>query len=643
MGKKIFYQLISVTIFTLYLTNIVSFLPNSVIALEAIQKQVIDGGSTRFDVDNCAGNKDSGSGVDNNLYMLGDSLTVAMKDQGNLEDALDANGFTMGKIQATSGYTVSDSLPKVDEDSDVLADVKVVVVALGTNPENDFGSKIPTLIDKLKEKAPDAKIYWMNIHVKDGVDTDPSFLGNSQINALIDHKASDLDYTVLNWESEVTSHPDKYPYLEDGVHHTAEANIARAQWLSDQLKGSSDTTTADSSSEPGGCQCSPGGGTGTLIGADNEEKIWNYLSSGKGINAIQTAGIMGNMFAESGYDPTSIEPSPGTGRGLVQWSFGRRPPMEAAASAAGVNLTLNDDANLIFQLDYMINESKGRTSRSFPEVNEWEGLTRTTNVDSQDHKVGSTLYWEWNFERSSGAHNEKRVTAALGVLAKFGGGAGGDTSTTSSGGCSETSEVCEGETSLPIPESTQITFFNSHNHHQSVSYPEGSAKHRPILSSSNAFGSDSISGSSSNKGEAADVGAAAGTTVFAPLTGKVLYSGHIHRGESDQMIIIESEDKKCVSAEAHIQASVEEGDSVTAGQEVGVLSSISTPHVHFELWVDGKPVNIGLDSDPCGLDDKDCDNFSDEAEQIWDKQKEALTGAAPGPVANTESEASSAD
>ncbi len=66
MGKKIFYQLISVTIFTLYLTNIVSFLPNSVIALEAIQKQVIDGGSTRFDVDNCAGNKDSGSGVDNN-------------------------------------------------------------------------------------------------------------------------------------------------------------------------------------------------------------------------------------------------------------------------------------------------------------------------------------------------------------------------------------------------------------------------------------------------------------------------------------------------------------------------------------------------------------------------------------------------
>jgi murein DD-endopeptidase MepM/ murein hydrolase activator NlpD/lysophospholipase L1-like esterase len=642
--KHINLKLISVLVFSIYLMSVVFVLPKTVLALSKVQKQVIDGNSLRFDVDNCEASKDDGS--DNSskkIYVLGDSLTVGMKDQGNLENALTNSGFSDIKIQATNGYNIADSLPKVDEDSDFLTDTNIVVVALGTNPEADFGSKIPTLINKLKEKAPDAQIYWMNVHVKSGAYIDPSFLGNSEINALIDRKAGDLGYEVINWEGEVTGQPDKYPYLGDGVHHSEEGNIARAQWLADQLGGSTDAAK-NSDEEAKGCQCSGAGGTGTLIGTDNEEKIWNYLSSGKGINAIQTAGIMGNMFAESGYDPTSIEPPPGTGRGLVQWSFGRRPPMEAAASAAGVDLTINDDANLLFQLDYMINESKGRTSRSFPEVNEWDGLARTTNIDSSDHTVGSTLYWEWNFERSSGAHNSKRVEAALAVFAKFGSGAGGGVATTSSsGGCSTTSEVCEGATSLPIPESTVITFFNAHNHHRSISYPGGSARHRPILSSSNGFGAESVSGSSAEKGEAADVGAASGTTVLAPLTGKVIYSGHIHRGESDQMIIIESEDKKCVAALAHVQSTVSEGDSVTAADQIGELSNISNSHVHFELWVDSKPVNIGEDDEPCGLGEDPCDNFSDEAEKIWNKQKEALTGAAAGPVNAPESEGSSAD
>lgn len=43
-----------------------------------------------------------------------------------------------------------------------------------------------------------------------------------------------------------------------------------------------------------------------LIGSSNEEKIWNYLYSKLG-NAYGTAGIMGNIFAESALNPKNLQ------------------------------------------------------------------------------------------------------------------------------------------------------------------------------------------------------------------------------------------------------------------------------------------------------------------------------------------------
>ena len=45
-----------------------------------------------------------------------------------------------------------------------------------------------------------------------------------------------------------------------------------------------------------------------LKGNTNEEKIWNYLT-GKGINAYGTAGLMGNLYAESGLMPNNLQNS----------------------------------------------------------------------------------------------------------------------------------------------------------------------------------------------------------------------------------------------------------------------------------------------------------------------------------------------
>ena len=43
-----------------------------------------------------------------------------------------------------------------------------------------------------------------------------------------------------------------------------------------------------------------------LTGKTNEEKIWNYLKAA-GLTAHGVAGLMGNLYAESGLIPTNLQ------------------------------------------------------------------------------------------------------------------------------------------------------------------------------------------------------------------------------------------------------------------------------------------------------------------------------------------------
>ena len=51
-----------------------------------------------------------------------------------------------------------------------------------------------------------------------------------------------------------------------------------------------------------------------LIGSSNEEKIWNFLKL-KGLNDYGIAGLMGNIYAESGLNPKNLE-------GIYEKKFG---------------------------------------------------------------------------------------------------------------------------------------------------------------------------------------------------------------------------------------------------------------------------------------------------------------------------------
>ena len=46
----------------------------------------------------------------------------------------------------------------------------------------------------------------------------------------------------------------------------------------------------------------------SLKGTTNEEKIWNYLI-GKGLSVYGAAGLMGNLYAESGLRPNNLQNS----------------------------------------------------------------------------------------------------------------------------------------------------------------------------------------------------------------------------------------------------------------------------------------------------------------------------------------------
>jgi hypothetical protein len=119
------------------------------------------------------------------------------------------------------------------------------------------------------------------------------------------------------------------------------------------------------------CGVPTAGGLASLAGNSDAERIWNFLVA-KGLTNDQTAGVMGNIQAESGFRPGAIEGGSGIGFGIVQWSFGRRTALEAAAAKKGVPAS-----DLAFQLEYLYQELTAReTNRPeyerFP--NEWDML-----------------------------------------------------------------------------------------------------------------------------------------------------------------------------------------------------------------------------------------------------------------------------
>jgi hypothetical protein len=99
-------------------------------------------------------------------------------------------------------------------------------------------------------------------------------------------------------------------------------------------------------------------GSSTLVGSDNEERVWNYFK-GKSLSDKQVAGIMGNIQQESSFNPEIMQKGGNSknptdadplGWGLIQWTPGSK--VIAMAQQAGVNgpiYELGTQLDLIWQ------------------------------------------------------------------------------------------------------------------------------------------------------------------------------------------------------------------------------------------------------------------------------------------------------
>jgi N-acetylmuramoyl-L-alanine amidase len=182
--------------------------------------------------------------------------------------------------------------------------------------------------------------------------------------------------------------------------------------------------------DPEACKVNAGGDV--ELRGTSAEMIWSYLVS-KGLTPEQAAGIMGNIRQESGYVPTRhqsdtndiFNSQSGRAWGLIQWDGGRR----FTAPDGGIlgalreqksNLVKYADISfdtvrnpqaqipeqdfaelMLFQLDYMYQESNGRTAKaSYGGGNEWEGLKRQKTIEE------ALVYWHDNAERSADTPQE---------------------------------------------------------------------------------------------------------------------------------------------------------------------------------------------------------------------------------------------
>jgi lysophospholipase L1-like esterase len=162
--------------------------------------------------------------TNNNIYWVGDSLTVGM-ETGGLQADLQAKGYNVNKIEATTGDSVAAALPKVQADTTALSNAGTVVVELGTNDcslsgvpscesTTEFEGQIQSMISAIRSVDANATIYWVNMYTTKGTEY-------TSINQAITADSSSLAYKVIDWATEATTNPSKYSFDTTlGVHQT---------------------------------------------------------------------------------------------------------------------------------------------------------------------------------------------------------------------------------------------------------------------------------------------------------------------------------------------------------------------------------------------------------------------------------------
>lgn len=195
--------------------------------------------------------------------------------------------------------------------------------------------------------------------------------------------------------------------------------------------------------------CAAAGGSITALqGKDNEEKIWNYLTSA-GLSGQQAAGVLGNVTTESGgtFSPSVNQFGSAFGAdgyGIAQWTGGRRTILVSSLKksvsdimskyynvnystlgggigAANSSYTTADDGYipqnastgtsigeadndtfLLAELKFLVSESKNRSlsSLAVPHIDDgnYQGMTEWQALLKQKSPTSASNLWVYSFE-----------------------------------------------------------------------------------------------------------------------------------------------------------------------------------------------------------------------------------------------------
>ena len=154
---------------------------------------------------------------------------------------------------------------------------------------------------------------------------------------------------------------------------------------------------------------------GGLYGNSIQEKVW-FAVLGAGYSKEAVAGVLGNIEAESGFDPSVIEGGSGIGFGLCQWSFGRRTQLEQYAESKG-----KEPGDVNTQIKFLIGE-----------ITPGGGADGFANYQLMNYNGYSPEDWEnattpedaaeafcWTFERPGIPRMEVRTEAARRYYEEF--------------------------------------------------------------------------------------------------------------------------------------------------------------------------------------------------------------------------------
>lgn len=148
---------------------------------------------------------------------------------------------------------------------------------------------------------------------------------------------------------------------------------------------------------------------GSFYGNSAEEVVWFALKD-LGYSEYAIAGVMGNIYGESGFNPSAVEKSSGEGIGLCQWSYGRKGQLIEYSKSKG-----KDWSDLNTQIEFLITEIEGTGQASGYATAQMQGkhkgYTKNDWKSAQDVGTATTAFC-YVFERPGKPRLEIRIEKA---------------------------------------------------------------------------------------------------------------------------------------------------------------------------------------------------------------------------------------